>query len=432
MDLITKSYVIPDRNFGEFQFRIAKLAKRAARLGVGEITYSSEERSRTDAKTGRVYLSHAVTLTGAAPKLAGWTFVATLQHAGEAGNILRAVPGAEVPESFRTAAPNCDHCKAARMRRETFLVKSDAGELKQVGRQCVADFLGHADPQKIASLCEIWAEVGGLCEDAEGEDWRSGGRARERWDLLRFLTCTACAMRNYGWISRTKARESNDPLVKATASHAFSIMSPSRDQANDPKFPRTNAEDAAEADRALAWFEAEILPKEAKSDYEHNLSVISRMPSIDPKAFGLAASLIMIHRRAVGAALELGKRAAVSQHFGEVGKRAEFTLTVTMIREFESNFGVTKLHKFLDAQGNEAVWFASREKLRQGSTYVVKATVKAHNARDGVKQTVLTRCTVITVDGKPPCLAPEESYRTGECQCANCLANAKAAEGKAA
>jgi hypothetical protein len=425
MDALTKTYTIPSRNFGDFEHRIGKLAKRAAKLGVGAISYSAEECERLDKETGRVYVFYKVTLTGATPKIAGWMFVATLQHAGEAGNILRAVPGAEVPESFRTADPNCDHCKAARFRRETFLVRSEAGELKQVGRQCVADFLGHADPQRIASLCEIWAEIGTLCEDAENDGYGGGGGGIQRWDLLRFLACTACAIRNFGWISRSKARLEFG--TTATSDWAARIMSPTPSEAS--KLPKLTPEDSIEADAALAWFESEIAPKEAKTDYEHNLAVIARLSSIDVKAFGLAASLIMIHRRAIGARLELERRAAVSQHFGEVSKRATFTLTVTMIREFPSNFGVTILHKFLDDKGNEAVWFSSRERLKQGSTYTVKATVKKHDTRDGVRQTVLTRCTVLTVDGKLPCAAPEESYHQGPCNCDNCQANERKAAG---
>ena len=44
-----------------------------------------------------------------------------------------------------------------------------------------------------------------------------------------------------------------------------------------------------------------------------------------------------------------------------------------------------------DAQGNVYIWYASRGiETRDGMT--IKGTVKNHNERDGIKQTVLTRC----------------------------------------
>ena len=56
---------------------------------------------------------------------------------------------------------------------------------------------------------------------------------------------------------------------------------------------------------------------------------------------------------------------------------------------------------FTDTDGNVLVWFASKplERVNENGVYEdvtevshIRATVKEHNERDGVKQTIITRC----------------------------------------
>ena len=81
-----------------------------------------------------------------------------------------------------------------------------------------------------------------------------------------------------------------------------------------------------------------------------------------------------------------------SEHVGEVGQRITLTAaTAKLLTSWEGMYGTTYLYKFTDAQGNVYIWYASRGiETRDGMT--IKGTVKDHNERDGVKQTVLTRC----------------------------------------
>lgn len=63
-------------------------------------------------------------------------------------------------------------------------------------------------------------------------------------------------------------------------------------------------------------------------------------------------------------------------------------------RNEDNDFGTTYLYKFADEAGNVFIWYASRPiELQERMT--LKATIKAHNERNGVKQTVLTRCKVV-------------------------------------
>jgi hypothetical protein len=84
-----------------------------------------------------------------------------------------------------------------------------------------------------------------------------------------------------------------------------------------------------------------------------------------------------------------------SAYVGEVGTRLTLDLTAAvLLTSWYNDFGTTYLYKFADEAGNVFIWYASRPiELQERMT--IKATIKAHNERNGVKQTVLTRCKVV-------------------------------------
>ena len=85
-----------------------------------------------------------VTITGEPPRYRGWRFVAAVD-AVDGGTVLRYPPGSTATvANDQVRAGECDHCQTTRARRSTVLVAhDDTGQLLQVGRSCLKDFLGH-------------------------------------------------------------------------------------------------------------------------------------------------------------------------------------------------------------------------------------------------------------------------------------------------
>lgn len=79
-----------------------------------------------------------------------------------------------------------------------------------------------------------------------------------------------------------------------------------------------------------------------------------------------------------------------SKHVGVVGERREFTLTVNKVFSFDSIYGTTFINICKDADGNVIVYKGSNG-FEEGETVRVKATVKAHEERDGIAQTLIAR-----------------------------------------
>ena len=111
-------------------------------------------------------------------------------------------------------------------------------------------------------------------------------------------------------------------------------------------------------------------------------------------ANALARTEKRIAERTAARAVELATDRATSQHVGSVGERREFALKVERVFSFEGTYGVTFINVCRDAAGNVVVYKGSNG-WERGEELRVKATVKAHEQRDGVAQTLIQRPTTI-------------------------------------
>lgn len=411
-----RTFKIPAKNLAALQENIAKLAKRAEKvakrgnladatpiaLTVGE-KISEKVSEREDGC--KVYFVCEV--TGMTPKLAGWTFIATLQHE-DGGTILRSAPTASFPEGtlnrFRTATSACEHCKYNRKRNDTFVVRNDDGRVMQVGRNCLADFTGVQSPEALAAMAELIASAGELCEMYEMYESGEGGRGEIVEDITAYLAYVAAAIRIHGWVSRTKARESYDMggTALATADRAWTAMHPT------PFTRKEDCSDITDADRllaesAIAYTESSLTEalSSSLSDYEHNLRVACNGSVVTARLAGIVASIIGYYERAQSkiqqakVAAEISARGATAGYVGEIKKKGTFRVSLVAVFSFSSTYGVTNVHKFATVEGNLLVWKTGTEKLALGE-YVLTGTVKEHavyKGRNGDElQTVVTRC----------------------------------------
>ena len=83
-----------------------------------------------------------------------------------------------------------------------------------------------------------------------------------------------------------------------------------------------------------------------------------------------------------------------SEHIGQVGDKVDLEVTYTRTGSFQTAFGTTWVHNFKDAAGNILIWKTSACSGFEKDTLRIKATIKAHDEYNGVKQTVLTRCKI--------------------------------------
>jgi hypothetical protein len=402
------TFNIWELNFSKFEEEIERLNKRARRLDLAEITFEitgeefvkiKNENSRYDGHTLKKF---SVEITGQSPKLEGWTFVAAIDHEPE-GNIIRSIPGSEfvIPEHYREADSDCDHCETRRRRTSTFLLISEDGEWVQVGRQCIKDFTGHKSPQRIASYASYLAEF--IERWQEDPDRFFGGHAPLYFNLLGWLSKTAAVIDERGWMGRTKAREWGKIATADIVDNQFFNK-----ELDDEDIIEDTEEHYALAGEVVDWIDGELAEKDPMSDYEWNLVKLvsnGRKTEFNLRYSGYVSSMIMAYKREKGLLEEAKNKAdpnwKPSEYQGEIKKRQDWVLTCTRKHGFEvdvpnTSYWTTKfVYTMEDDNYNTFVWFTTNNVIDEGETLKIKGTVKEHKEYRGVKQTVLTRCKVL-------------------------------------
>ena len=383
-------YLIPAPNLAKFEAQCAALSRKAVRIGCSEIKPYVFGYQMLKDKLGEEYQAFEVLFTVEAPKINGWTFVARLDHTHETGNIIRMVPNTieSLPEHYRDCAPNCDHCRIRRLRNDTFVLRcDDTGELKQVGSTCLKDFFGH-DPLKMARMAEL---LGYAAEAARGAQDYIEGSSGGRYHVLSiedFCQYAALAVRLNGWVSYAASQETGAKTTREVAADMYFAHERGVTDA-----------DKALAAEALEWAQS-LSDKAEKSDYEHNILVIAEAVVMDLRSCGLAASIVGVFHR--NREREIARKAVASKQgastfVGVVGNRlVNVPVEVIGTNVFESSFGHTYLYRMLDSSGNVLVWFSSKDvRVKAGAKVLMTGTVKDHKVRDGIQQTIVTRCKLV-------------------------------------
>lgn len=376
---------------GEVTKRLDRIAKKAARYGV-PFSYSvGEEHPQEVAVYAVDFINHCQyvdsTYTVAAVdvtidcegfvKADGWRVLARIEH-GDAGNIVTGYGDAEIRPEWYTEPGRCDHCGTNRTRAVTFIVEHDDGSVRQVGKSCLKDYTGI-----LPNMAIMFADVRDLFPDLDctTEEW--GERSPAIMYPTRLVLAHAfdeIAARGY---VKSDARDSTRDAVA--------------DKVRDGIAP--SAAGIAAAENMMVWLSGigdDVVGIE-RDCKPLALSGYAKMRHFGRLAYIPVAYKKAMERKAIEEerARATAAAAKVSKHVGNVGDRVEFVAKkAEFITSWETMYGHTFLYKFTDESGNVYVWFASGAILeRNGIT--VRGTVKKHDERDGVKQTVLTRCKII-------------------------------------
>ncbi len=413
MELSTNTVTIPLRRLEEFESRMSKLAKRARKLGVIEPTWELKavrtETHRVETKLNPITMESSrevkvrvadIEIVHQAVKLADWDLLAKIDPIAGGTFTINVVPGNDelANQISRDLDPlKCDHCNTRRRRNATFIVRHQDGTMKQVGRNCLKDFLGHVSPEHIAAMVSFMGE---LIKMGDSDDWGFGGmRFDPRTDLVMLLEATAAVVRVFGWVPRSQAQFSTP-----TADTVTTLLIGRGDHADRLRREvQVGDVDVERAEQVIGWVRG---MGEQNSVFLNNLRAIFTVDEVDPKNFGFACSAISAFMRHLDRQAEIIRKREShknSRHVGEIKKRQVFdSLHVDSVRSFETDFGTTTLIKFTDKDGNLIVWFASGDKVddfRLGAEVDLKATVTKHDEFRGEKQTVVNRGVILKQEG---------------------------------
>jgi len=408
MDQPQLTFEIPEWRWESVKKKLNALVRRAGKKGLTHFAYevSPDKVIKTFSRQVPVTLDDmpcdnpykweaydlecvVVTINCPKPSLNGWSFVGRIEHMreetedtsqlGDTINLVYAAPDEEVPAEYHKRDQVCEHCNYNRLRRDTFIIRK-GDEYKQVGSTCLGDFLG-VDASSMLAYAEIIEGAITLCGDPDDFDDAEWGMMRQSrcYGLREVLRAAAALTLNAGYISRKAADESftKTPTSEILRSYLSCKCPKTRDEIIPSKWwgERVNTL----VDETLTWLQ-DLATQEFDElgDYLRNLVAVVKINRCPWKAIGILGSapysLMRKQERD-----QQNADAQKSTHQGTIKQRIERTVTVVMEKPYSSMYGEGVIYKFVDADGNRYLWFASTNKgWSVGTELTIKGTVKGH------------------------------------------------------
>lgn len=411
------SYEIPENRLGLLRAGVAALNKRATKLGFDpivlvasaprEVHYVEVIPHPTDAtrlpvaEIPRARWVVDVRLEGTAPRIAGFTFLARLDHQ-EAGNLVLRAPGVETDlTGWRETGSRCQHCGLDRRRAATFLLQNEQGAILQVGKSCLVDYTGTTNVEQAVALFKCWQELVSGCEDEDGEYGFGGGRSAEDATPVEFVAAAVASIRRRGF-KKTQCEDQ----VTSTRDHCRMIVGPmpkpdrdgGTDQIDEYLASQPTAEQRELAVTIVAWAKVSA----DSSDYMHNMRIACGAREVLSRTAGLLASLPVAYEKALGIEQERKARPPAGPHVGTVGERVTLKVTVKYVTGFSNDWSSGVFMILIDENNSSLKLRATGhlDKLSDESGFkdgewFLRGTIKKHEMnpkRNNEPITVLTRC----------------------------------------
>lgn len=359
-------------------------------------------------------------------KLGDWQVIGSIDAVAPGENVVfaatsRAEDKAQL-EQHRACPIGCEHCNTARQRKTSYLLRSDAGEFKEVGSTCLEDFTG-IDPGKALFLAKLHEFVSYYQDEEDGgfRNVRSTSiPTREFLARVAYLSETPG-----GFISSKKAMMEGCEPSYQTAGRSDAAF------ATQEYLDRRDA--CLElADRVIAHYTS----LEEPSEFDANVKTLLKQSdlALENKHLAFAAASVPGYQRE----LTFQKRRQedlTKAHVGTQGDRMDGVLSVERVMSFNNRFGTKYKLLMNDPEGNRVIWDTQRppqellEHEAIGKPFVATYTVDGHVDYKGAPQTVIKRMAFKAWGAELP--SPEQLETAAKARRAKPKGEPKPAKGKA-
>ena len=381
----SRTYRILTEKQEEVEKKLKRLEKKSQKYGI-PFSYSFGEPrvyivKHKDDHTGKVtenrYEVTDLTIDSEEIKKGDYTVLAYLEH-GDKGNIVNTFQGDTVAE-WVTRKAFCEHCNSNHGLKYTFMV-SDGNEIKQVGKTCLKDYCG-IDPQMIGIFNEFFEDL----EENELNEFTCHFMPCV-YDCEEALALAIMIQNEQGYVKSCERGSNKETLRKHF-----------RDDVKPTDEIKAKAHEMVEAIKAMSI-------DEAVKARLNNVQVRINADYCKDEDFGYFAYAPLAYENYLKHVEYTQKKeearqkmASASEYVGEIGKREVFDVKeFKLVTSFPTEYGTSFLYQFIDNNDNVLIWFTTSpmlDKEYKDITKVkkIKATVKNHSERDGVKQTIINR-----------------------------------------
>ena len=298
-------------------------------------------------------------------------------------NIIHVIKeNASVSLKYRTVKSHCYHCNSDRKRNKTVLLINPENEIIQVGSTCIKEYTGIDG----LSIINNYQDIHDICLTECFADIDRVSNLPKYDKTLNYLASCIQLIDTKGYV---KSEDMN-----CTKYRAWEICG-------------TNEQDEkyfAIAQKVIDYFQSREF-KEYET-FQNNIKLY--LSNEYTKANGIVAYAYEAYKKETEKDIKKAKENESKKDSGYVGsikEKIQTELTYINSYSFDTEWGTSYIHKFLDAEGNIFVWKSSKslgdwdEKGEyrhpdQGQQVKIKGTIKDHSEYAGAKQTILTRCKI--------------------------------------
>lgn len=334
-------------------------------------------------------------------KFNGWCSLGMVQR--KDGIVQCYFDNADLIKQYKDTDFHCDHCHKKVHRNSVVILEHDNGERKVVGTSCVKEFTSGLDGNLIAEVNDYmsilnmrYSELNSLMRGEGDADLFFESHGVRTYSVTDIVSAAKRLIDRYGF----------EPSGSMNATWKF-IMA---------EYDRTKIEN--EATDAIEWIKSLSEDEITKSSYLFNLKQIADAEYCTARHFGLLASLIPSYRKSEYKRLLDIKNGTskVSEYVGNVGDKISIKVTYLNSYMYNTNFGSSYIHLFVDDNGNIFKWstgtglrftvedtrsnYSQWYGLNKGATIQLSGKIKDHNEYRNQKQTVLTRCKYEVLESK--------------------------------
>lgn len=393
---------IPAENKYRLENEIAKLNKRAAKLGMAPVTieFTNERTIEEVANT----VEHGpilnverlvdVTVTGTTPIIEGWEVIAVVEHGNP--TIVSNFTGDKIDPKYREEA-FCDHCHTKRVWKHTIIARNvETGEVISLGRGCAKDYFD----KPITAYLNAAKFVLELISEIEDEDekWFGGGYSEPGTKKETLLELAANVINTSGFVG-----SNNDRGLLPTKNIVMNILSPKE----YAKYWEENT--LTDADKKfVADFEKYVAESTDDSDFMLNVKALMENEWIPVKRSALIVGAMGgFFYKVKREATEKAEKKFVDAYAGKLKERKEFEVELLAKIPYDNFYGGGVIYKMIDTDGHCLTCFHTGYALEKGTdedgltTYFeagdkfkIAATIKKHDKYKGTFQTIVNRMKV--------------------------------------
>ena len=376
------------QNFENFECKLSELQRKAKRHNLfvpALIAHTQEKIVKWLQYAKVVVIEHTVTVEYENLSVDNGKLIALLNHVE---NIVNVVPNEVLPKEYLKSSPKCDHCQQNRQRNDTFVIQLPDSSYMQVGRNCLALYLG-IDVEHCLRMADFCVEIDSLADEDEPK-----GYSHYTYDLGFTLALTCHILRTEGYCSRKTAMETGK---KATSELVF-------DAYDDSITGNQKIDVSAYNEEVKDVFSYMLSIENSSNEYELNLYNIANNTYVTRLTMGYAVSAVNAYNRHVAKQAEQQKKSLTDVgQFRKVGDK--FTpknlLTATVIRlsaPIETSYGYNTSVKQWYTMQNDAgyifTWFTDAYKMETGQVVSLTGCISEYTTYNQVSQTVLKNCRI--------------------------------------